>query len=192
MERWAPVKDFPEYEVSNLGRVRSKARYTNRLTNTGTVQRLPVHEKLLKPVAVRRKGWADRLEYMRVTLCSLDGRRRPVAVHILVLESFVGPRPSGLEGCHNDGNPANNRLYNLRWDTHKSNQEDMKDHGRTGVGPRRRGPEHHMARFSLDQIEEIRRLYATGEYSQDRLAEMFGCNQGSVSSWVRGKYRQAA
>ena len=45
-------------------------------------------------------------------------------VHALMLESFVGPPPEGMEGCHNDGNGLNNRLDNLRWGTPKSNGED--------------------------------------------------------------------
>lgn len=50
-------------------------------------------------------------------------------VHILVLEAFLGPRPDGLEGCHNDGNCLNNFVSNLRWDTHESNIADAKKHG---------------------------------------------------------------
>jgi hypothetical protein len=29
------------------------------------------------------------------------------------LEAFVGPRPPGLVCCHEDGDPANNRVENL-------------------------------------------------------------------------------
>lgn len=53
-------------------------------------------------------------------------------VHRLVLEAFVGPCPSGCEGCHYDGNPANNIVSNLRWDTTKNNCLDKRRHGRNG------------------------------------------------------------
>jgi len=49
--------------------------------------------------------------------------------HRLVLETFTGPCPSGMEGCHNDGNPKNLFRENLRWDTHKNNSKDMSKHG---------------------------------------------------------------
>jgi hypothetical protein len=33
-----------------------------------------------------------------------------------------------MEGCHGDGDPANNRLSNLRWDTHSGNVQDSLAH----------------------------------------------------------------
>lgn len=51
-------------------------------------------------------------------------------VHLLVLETFVGPRPHGMFGCHNDGDKDNNRLENLRWDTASNNSYDTVRHGR--------------------------------------------------------------
>jgi len=50
-------------------------------------------------------------------------------VHRLVLEAFIGPAPKGTICCHNDGDPTNNRLENLRWDTHSSNTRDAIRHG---------------------------------------------------------------
>jgi hypothetical protein len=50
-------------------------------------------------------------------------------VHRLVLETFVGPCPDGMECCHNNGDPADNRLENLRWDTLSSNAYDRVEHG---------------------------------------------------------------
>ena len=37
------------------------------------------------------------------------------SVHILVLETFVGPCPDGMECDHSDRNRCNNALTNLRW-----------------------------------------------------------------------------
>lgn len=47
------------------------------------------------------------------------------SVHQLILETFVGPKPDGMEGCHYpDSDKSNNRLDNLRWDTHGENAKD--------------------------------------------------------------------
>lgn len=46
-----------------------------------------------------------------------------------MLTAFVGPCPDGMEGCHNDGDPHNNRLDNLRWDTRANNARDAIRHG---------------------------------------------------------------
>jgi hypothetical protein len=37
-----------------------------------------------------------------------------------------------MVGCHNDGNPLNNKLDNLRWDTFLNNSLDMIKHGTIG------------------------------------------------------------
>ncbi|MDP7729539.1 HNH endonuclease [Mycobacterium sp. TY813] len=50
-------------------------------------------------------------------------------MHHLVLEAFVGPRPPGLEGCHGNGDPADNSVANLRWDTRSANVFDSVRHG---------------------------------------------------------------
>jgi hypothetical protein len=49
-------------------------------------------------------------------------------VHRLVLEAFVGPCPDGMECCHEDGDSTNNRVDNLRWDTHEANVRERLEH----------------------------------------------------------------
>lgn len=115
-ERWAKVPDYPHYEVSDLGRVRS-IDYI-RYNNGGTFL---YRGRILKTSTVKDG-------HLRVPL-SKDGRQRKFLVHRLVLAAFVGPAPEGHEGCHNNGNPADNRLANLRWDTSHENQLDTVRHG---------------------------------------------------------------
>lgn len=74
------------------------------------------------------KGTVTKHGYVRVTLY-VNGQKRLVFVHQLVLETFVGPCPPGLEACHWDDVPGNNRLSNLRWGT---KSENMKDKVRNG------------------------------------------------------------
>ena len=62
--------------------------------------------------------------YVRVNLVR-NGANVSCAVHCLVLEAFVGPRPAGMEGCHYpDSDRTNNHVDNLRWDTHAENVRD--------------------------------------------------------------------
>jgi hypothetical protein len=103
-ERWKPVVGFERFEVSNEGRVRSPSgRILNARTSTGN--------------------------YHVVTF-NINGRKETRRIHRVVLEAFVGPAPEGTFGCHIDGNPANNRLSNLRWDTQANNLRDVVGHGR--------------------------------------------------------------
>ena len=68
----------------------------------------------------------------------VDGKRRTLKVHSLVLVAYVGPKPDGLQALHRDGNPRNNRLTNLRWGTPQENADDTIRHGRTLKGSKAR------------------------------------------------------
>lgn len=121
-EDWRPVVGWERYyRVSTLGRVYS-------LHQTGRLCIGMPMEGGYRCVKVRDKA-----------------RRGHVLVHVMVLEAFVGPRPTPEhEGCHNDGEPRNCRLSNLRWDTAKGNQADKVAHGTSlrGVSsPRKLTPE---------------------------------------------------
>jgi hypothetical protein len=77
-----------------------------------------------------RKQMHGRYGRLRVTL-SREGRHCVRYVHRLVIESFFGPCPPGREACHNNGDHTDNRLSNLRWDTHANNVLDQFRHGTT-------------------------------------------------------------
>jgi hypothetical protein len=67
---------------------------------------------------------ARKPDYPVVTL----GGGKSARVHNLVLEAFCGPRPEGYVACHNNGDPHDNRVENLRWDTYSSNNRDLVKH----------------------------------------------------------------
>jgi hypothetical protein len=117
-EHWRPVVGFEGmYAVSDFGRVRSIER--NVLCKNGSSKR--IH-------ALEMKVGVDKIgrHYVRFSAGNVHHSRK---VHHLVLEAFVGPRPFGKECCHNDGNPGNNHVSNLRWDTRSSNVNDAIKHG---------------------------------------------------------------
>jgi len=113
-EHWRPVVGHEgRYKVSDLGRVRSVDRIDSRGNRAWG--------RVLAP-DVTASG------HLRVALC-VDGKARRHFVHRLVLAAFVGPRPDGMEACHNDGDPKNNVVGNLRWDTKSANARDRRRHG---------------------------------------------------------------
>lgn len=116
-EEWRPIPGQEgSYEVSNLGRVRSLDRVITEKTGKSRRKR----GRVLKPF----KG--DAYGHGVVSF----GKRDRHYVHHVVLETFAGPRPSPAhEACHNDGDPRNNALGNLRWDTASANQRDRLKHG---------------------------------------------------------------
>lgn len=90
-------------KVSNFGRILRLKRHsrTGRKGNTG----IP-----FTPKPPKNRVW-------------ITGRGS-IHVAILVLEAFVGLCPDGMECCHYDDNQTNNKLSNLRWDTHANNVRD--------------------------------------------------------------------
>ncbi|MCA1984209.1 NUMOD4 motif-containing HNH endonuclease [Nocardioides nematodiphilus] len=106
-EQWTQIPGFPDYLVSDQGRVMSFRRKATRI---------------LKP------GGST---YPVVTLCRDDGKKA-FLVHHLVLLAFEGPRPKGMEVRHLNGKETDNRLVNLAYGTKKQNELDKRIHGRSG------------------------------------------------------------
>lgn len=109
-----------------------------------------------------------------------DGLRRCTFVHSLVLTVFVGPRPIGMQGCHNDGDTANNRAGNLRWGTPLDNAHDRQRHGTYDFGSR-----HHKAKLSEAQVKQVWAMLRK-KVSQTTIAVKFGVHQTNISCIARG------
>lgn len=117
-EQWKPVVGHEgSYEVSDMGRVRSSARTV--IMKNGVPR--PIKGGIMH-------GHTNEFGYTVVVLSRI-GSRRQYRSHRLVMAAFVGPCPEGMEVCHNNGDPADNRLSNLRYGTSKDNSADMKLHG---------------------------------------------------------------
>ena len=96
-EIWLTIKHNDNYEVSNLGNVRSKKRNIN-----------------LKPFTTSNN-------YLKVKL-SKNNKQIDYFVHRLVAQAFI-PNPNNLPQVnHKDENKENNRVDNLEWCTHEYNQ----------------------------------------------------------------------
>ena len=118
-ETWRAVVGWEGlYSVSDMGRVRSEARTV--WVNRGAGHPSQRGARILKPAISRG--------YQRVVL-QLDGQTQNVAVHRLVLSTFVGPCPPGMEACHANDVRDDNRLSNLRWDTKAANCADRTRNG---------------------------------------------------------------
>jgi hypothetical protein len=67
----------------------------------------------------------------------INGKRKRLAVYILVAWQYLPPRPSQQhEIRHLDGNKLNSCANNLAWGTRKDNADDRERHGHTSRGPR--------------------------------------------------------
>lgn len=97
-EVWKEIKDYPQYYVSNIGRVKSN--FHNK-------------ERILSP----RIGIFG---YLFVNLYR-DKKMKSVKIHRLVAEAFI-PNPDNLPQVnHKNENKHNNNVSNLEWCTAKYN-----------------------------------------------------------------------
>ena len=114
-------KDIPGYEgryqVSNLGNVRSLGFWLEHGCRGGGT----VHQYYPPHIC---EGEEDKYGHRRVTFSKPGFKKKRIMVHRLVLLAFAGDCPEGKEVCHNDGDPRNNSLDNLRYDTRSENQRD--------------------------------------------------------------------
>lgn len=114
-ELWLPVVGYEgRYDVSDSGRVRSKARFVDYVDGrTGSRPEL-----ILKPTKNVRTGGRY------IGMVDSAGRRKFHKLARVVLTAFIGPCPEGLESLHWDDDKDNNRLSNLRWGTRSENMFD--------------------------------------------------------------------
>ena len=171
-EEWLPVVGYEElYEVSNHGRVRS-------LDRDITTWRGGKHTHRGKILKLSPNG--ARAKQVNGSMCK-DGIRMMFRVHQLVLEAFIGPRPPGMECCHEDGSAGNNHADNLRWDTHASNEMDKIGHGTSN-----RGGRNGQSKLTENQILPIIARLGAGE-SQRQVAANLGLDQSTISDIVTGR-----
>lgn len=165
MDDYEEWRDIPGYEglyqASTWGNIRSLIR----LLPSAVAEGIRKHKQVLRPST----GHAGRLF---VALCK-DGIPRRFAVHRLVLLTFEGPCPEGMESLHGDGNHLDNRPANLRWGTRLENREDQRRHGRPFGGPKK---------LTAELAAAIRQ--ATG--TQRAIAAEFGVSQVLICKIRKG------
>lgn len=158
--RLRPIADYPGYFVSRDGYVFA--------TTGGSLK--PVNEHI-------------HAGYRYVTLgYGAKGYRRqsPVLVHRLVLETFVGPRPSRKQECrHLNGNAFDNRASNLKWGTHSENTLDSIRHG-THYLTRAGGEAHPTSILTEEQAKAVITRSAAGE-SLHSIARAFGVSASCIA-----------
>lgn len=132
-ERWLPIAGYEgRYEISDLGRVRSYAQKTPR-------------------ILAKKRGWNG---YLAVAL-TMNGVSRGFQMHRLVMETFVGPLPEGMETRHLNGDRWDARLCNLAYGTHSENMLDRTAHGMSHTANKTHCPKGHP--YAGDNLQLVRR-----------------------------------
>lgn len=141
IDEFRDIPGFIGYRINNYGRIQSSFRF-------GTNVRTDVWRDI--------KPYLAPSGYLQVTLYR-HGKRCLRHIHSLVLQAFVGPRPSSHQACHGNGIRDDNRLENLRWDTVRNNHLDKHVHGTMPMGDN-----HHGAKLMDRDVVAIRELLSAG------------------------------
>jgi hypothetical protein len=185
MEIWKRIEWATNYEVSNTGKVRQLGR-----TFTRPNPRLITAQQTINIKPKEIFGWV-RMQNNR-PVCVLitiraNGQSYYRRVHQIVMEAFNGKCPAGLVCCHNDGNPLNNNLDNLRWDTVQGNLDDMIKHGTRVNPPIHYGASHPQVKFGEDVVDRIRSTKHWPRGSIKQLAQELGVNPLTISRIIKGQ-----
>lgn len=122
-EQWRISLSFPEYMVSDAGRIKRRAGPNAR----GRIMK----ERILG-------CWNGVVNLRR------NGQSFALGIAPLILEAFIGPAPSHIKkpcARHLDDDRSNNNLVNLAWGTQKQNIQDAIDNGKFGPLGRKQTPE---------------------------------------------------
>lgn len=154
-------KDIPGtnggYQASNLGRIRR------------------VRPRILKP-----SMWRG---YPRVGLW--DGERKHSRhVHLLVMQTFIGPKPLGYVTNHKNGHKSDARLENLEYVTRSENNRHAFV---MGLARPLRGEDAPWAKLTTEKATAIRKRSQAGELNTT-LATEFGVCPSTISKVIAGRH----
>lgn len=136
MEKWQDIKDYPNRQVSDMGRIRF---FKNGVYNI-------------------RKCTPNERGYVRM---QLKNKGKTLVVHRLVAEAFI-PNPYNLpEVNHINGIRHDNRVDNLEWVTKSENQIHAR---RTGLLKTKRGEKHWNATLTDSDVKDIKKLIKDGTH----------------------------
>ncbi len=162
IEMWKDIPGYEgEYQASTLGRIKSLERTApskNRYTGKPFLRTVP--ERILKPGRFCKTGHVS-------VILRRGTNGRPV--HQLILKTFIGEAPEGMEVLHKNGDPTDNRLSNLHYGTRTENILDVYRQGGR------------WRKLSIEDVEAIRLGLLCG-IAGIELARMYEVSQQVISS----------
>lgn len=161
-EEWRPIRDYKDYFISSLGRVKSNKCWHGKQSILLKVNHAPI--------------------YSGVNLCK-DGKVKRRTIHRLVANAFL-PNPNKLPFVnHKNGIKKDNRLENLEWCTPL---ENISHAVKTGLWDFK-GEKCHLAKVNWEQVRQIRARYRKGNTTYEKLGREFGIAKVNIGKIILNK-----
>lgn len=161
-EIWRQLLDFPNYMISNLGRLKMSP------SSEGRRRR-----GIFKPGVGHY--------YYTTILTNKNGIRKTVTIHRLVALAFLPNPENKPEVNHKDGDKLNNNVENLEWCTRQENMDHAWKNGlRDNFSEKVRG-ENSTSSLTEEQVLEIRAMYVPGHGVIQGIADKFNVSKNCIS-----------
>ena len=151
-KEWRDIDGYEKYQCSDYGDVR------NKLTGKVLSQSFGTNG------------------YLKVSLCKC-GIAKTHYVHRLVSETFIGNSGEKMQVNHKNCDKTDNAVTNLEYTTPKGNTQHAIENGLFSTS----GESNGRSKLTARDIPNIRRDLASGEYSQDEIAEKYGVKKNAIS-----------
>ena len=186
IEQWLPVVDYEGlYEISSRGRLKRLKGYTISIREGYKDTKILRPEKILKP-AINING------YLTADLHKYDGSkyvRKPILLHRLVAEAFIGPPPKNKENViFLNGNKKDLSPDNLKWGNNSEAQINARKVGTRG--PNTRGWDYFDS-IPVNQLDLITGEVIDTHGSYGQATEKTGIPHQNIRQVIRGKRKSA-
>lgn len=167
-EVWKPITGYPNYEISNCGRVRSLERKIRYLHSVTREEHFRLYESKLLKQQLTKFGYYFVQPYN-------DNGSKNKTIHRLVAIEFVENPHNFNVVNHIDGNKKNNRFDNLEWCTDAYNHEHAQREGLLAKGSR-------VASAKLNErcVIAIKKLLLEG-WTHDKVSALFEVSRTTIT-----------
>lgn len=161
VEIWKTIDGYPNYQVSNMGRVKRLATWYRCKSDS-----MQLRKEYIKGINVNDRG------YGRMRISNENGAKA-FQLHRLVAMAFI-PNPDNLSTVnHKNFDKLDNRVENLEWCSFLDNNTHSASHGRK------------LKKLTVTQMQDIR---TSNDMSNKQLAEKYGLVESYVWA-VRDRYK---
>lgn len=173
-QEWRVVPGFPDYEISNDGRLRRATDGSNSKKGKEIVSNIGA------------------TGYPKYSLSAPSGKRKTINAHRLVALTFLpSPAPEQNFVLHKNDNKLDIRACNLKWGTSSDNYVDAVNNGGIKVGYHyshdrpwavSRGEKHSSSKLTEDQVLNI----LQSDASSSELARKYGVDSALIYRIKKG------